>query len=104
MTRLILPLLAMACMGAAPPDPEDVRAPVPAGFFRLASSVRLPGKSPDWDYLAFDPLRSHLFIARRGAGLWVFDTLHQRWAGVSRSTRTVRPRCSTWRGWSGWPA
>ena len=78
MRRLILPILAVACMGAAPPDPEDVRAPIPAGFFRLASTVRLPGKSPDWDYLAYDQSRSHLFIARRGAGLWVFDTMHQR--------------------------
>ena len=78
MRRLILPLLALGGIAAAPPDPEDAKAPVPAGFYRLAHAVTLPGKSPDWDYLAWDGAREHLFIARRGAGLWVFDTRAQR--------------------------
>ena len=79
MRALLLPLLALGLIGAAPaPDPEDTKAPIPAGFYRLASAVKLPGKSPDWDYLAYDAARGHLFIARRGAGLWVFDTKAQR--------------------------
>ena len=78
MRRLIFAMLALACTGAAAPDPEDAKAPIPAGFYRLASSAALPGKAPEWDYLAYEPAREHLFIARRGAGLWVFDTRHQR--------------------------
>lgn len=79
MSRVILPLLALGLVAAAPPpDPEDARAPVPAGFYRLVHEAKLPGKAPDWDYLAYDPVRAHLFIARRGAGLFVFDTKGQR--------------------------
>ncbi|MDE2435209.1 MAG: hypothetical protein KGM49_03010 [Sphingomonadales bacterium] len=79
MRRALLPLLALATIAAAPaPDPEDARAPIPAGFYRLAAEVKLPGKAPDWDYLAHDAARGHLFVARRGAGLWVFDTRRQR--------------------------
>ncbi|WP_295636121.1 hypothetical protein [Novosphingobium sp.] len=51
---------------------------MPAGFFRLQAAVKLAGKAPDWDYLSYDAVRSHLFIARRDAGLWVFDTRKQR--------------------------
>ena len=92
MRRLVLTLLALACTGAAPPPPaqapapapapapdaEDAKAPIPPGFYRLSASTALPGKAPDWDYLAYDGPRAHLFIARRGAGLWVFDTRRQR--------------------------
>lgn len=56
----------------------EAKAPVPAGFYRLETAVTLAGKSPDWDYLSYDAARAHLFIARRGAGLWVFDTRRQR--------------------------
>ncbi|MEO6716305.1 MAG: hypothetical protein ABIM50_03535 [Novosphingobium sp.] len=62
-----LPGLARARLDAAP-----------AQFFRLQSAVNLPGKDPDWDYLAYDTQRGRLFIARRDAGLWVFDTRKQR--------------------------
>lgn len=68
-----------ALTAAAPaPDGEDKVASAPAGFYRLQSAVKLPGKSPDWDYLAYDAARHHLFIARRAAGLWVFDTASNR--------------------------
>jgi DNA-binding beta-propeller fold protein YncE len=80
MGRLLSAFLALGCVAAAPPpaDPEDARAPIPASFYRLAASARLPGKAPDWDYLALDSARGRLFIARRGAGLWVFDTHRNR--------------------------
>ena len=79
MGRLLSALLALGCVAAAPPpDPEDARAPIPASFYRLAASARLPGKAPDWDYLAYDETRGRLFVARRGAGLWVFDTRRNR--------------------------
>jgi hypothetical protein len=51
---------------------------IPAQFFRLQSAVKLPGADPDWDYLAYDRLHARLFIARRDAGLWVFDTRKQQ--------------------------
>jgi hypothetical protein len=53
-------------------------APDPAGFFRLQSAVKLAGKAPDWDYLAYDAARHHLFIARRDDGLWIYDTRARR--------------------------
>lgn len=62
-----LPGLALAQKGA-----------IPAQFFRLQSAVKLPGADPDWDYLAYDRQHRRLFIARRDAGLWVFDTRNQR--------------------------
>jgi hypothetical protein len=46
--RWLLPLMALGLIGAAPaPDPEDAKAPIPAGFYRLAAAVKLPGKAPD---------------------------------------------------------
>lgn len=68
-------LVGVALTGSA--NAEE-KAPVPAGFYRQVSAVKLPGKSPDWDYLSYDAARGHLFIARRGDGLWVFDTRRQR--------------------------
>ncbi|MEY2943649.1 MAG: hypothetical protein RLY97_1663 [Pseudomonadota bacterium] len=50
----------------------------PSQFFRLQSAIKLPGADPDWDYLAYDQIHAHLFIGRRDAGLWVFDTRKQR--------------------------
>ena len=44
-----------------------------AHFYRLEQSFPLKGASPGWDYLAFDPARSYLFIARRKDGVTVFD-------------------------------
>jgi hypothetical protein len=66
-------------LAAAPaPDDEDKVASIPTGFYRLQTAVKLPGARPDWDYLAYDGARHHLFIARRAAGLWVYDTLSKR--------------------------
>ena len=79
MRQILLPFLMLALSAASPtPDPEDARRPIPASFYRLAAAVPLPGKAPDWDYLAYDSAHEHLFIARRGAGLWVFDTRRQQ--------------------------
>lgn len=79
MRRLITALVAassLALVAAAPaPDDEDKVAAIPAGFYRLQSAVKLPGAHPDWDYLAYDAARHHLFVARRAAGLWVYDTV-----------------------------
>lgn len=78
----LLPVLAVLLSatvgGAADAEP---RASIPATFYKLKAEVALPGRSPDWDYLALDSKRQHLFIARRGAGLFVFDTARQRLIG-----------------------
>jgi DNA-binding beta-propeller fold protein YncE len=63
---------------AATPALAKEGGPIPARFFKLQSAVKLAGKAPDWDYLALDAARHHLFIARRGAGLWVYDTAANR--------------------------
>lgn len=71
---------ATALIGLALSGPirAEEKAPIPAGFFRLHAAVKLAGKAPDWDYLSYDAARGRLFIARRDAGLWVFDTRKQR--------------------------
>lgn len=67
LTSAGLPSLALASPAAVSPQ-----------YFRLQSAVVLPGPDPDWDYLAYDTSNDRLYIARRDAGLWVFDTRKQR--------------------------
>ena len=69
--RLMLTLVLLA---ASTSGLQAKKAGIPVSFYRLQSAVTLPGASPDWDYLAYDAPRHRLFIARRGAGLWAFDT------------------------------
>ncbi len=76
--RAIIAALLITLGVQASAAPADDQGRVPDGFFRLRSAVMLKGPAPDWDYLAFDGARQHLFIARRDAGLWVFDTGSQR--------------------------
>jgi hypothetical protein len=73
--RLILMLVLLV---ASTSGLEAKKAGIPGSFYRLQSAVTLPGASPDWDYLAYDVPRHRLFIARRGAGLWAFDTRAHR--------------------------
>ena len=61
-------LLAGLALAAAPRTGHAATA-----FYRLTSTVTLPGKSPAWDYLTLDPQRGYLFIGRRHAGVTVFD-------------------------------
>ena len=68
-------LTTLACFPGLAQLPKAANAPQ---FFRLQSAVTLPGDDPDWDYLAYDQARGHLFIARRDAGLWVVDTRQQK--------------------------
>ncbi|GAA0713783.1 YncE family protein [Dokdonella soli] len=42
-------------------------------FYRLESAVVLKGAAPDWDYVTLDPVRSYLYIGRRGDGVMVYD-------------------------------
>ena len=46
-----------------------------APLYRIESAVTLKGQaSPSWDYLAFDPSTSLLYISLRGDGALVYDT------------------------------
>jgi DNA-binding beta-propeller fold protein YncE len=48
-------------------------------FYRLESALTLKSPhEPDWDYLAFDPQRSYLFISRRDDGVLVYDVNAKR--------------------------
>lgn len=49
-----------------------------AQAYRLERATPLPGKSPGWDYLSFDPRRALLFLGRRAAGVTVFDVRRHR--------------------------
>ncbi len=42
-------------------------------FYRLQSAVSFPGPVVGWDYLALDPARGYLFMARRALGVTVYD-------------------------------
>lgn len=79
-------LFATAFAGA----PAAAKAPksVSDNFLRLRTATKLPGKAPEWDYLAYDPARALLLIGRRDEGLTVFDT----------RTRTVRTRIAQTEG------
>lgn len=68
-------LAVFACLPSVALAQKDA---APAQFFRLQSAVMMPGADPDWDYLAYDRMHARLFIARRDAGLWVFDTRKQQ--------------------------
>jgi len=82
--RFAHPLVALSACAAAvavvlwPRLALAQKDAIPAQFFRLQSAITLPGADPDWDYLAYDRQRARLFIARRDAGLWVFDTRRQK--------------------------
>lgn len=69
---------ALALLLIAPGSARTHEDAAETAFFRLQHAVKLPGNDPDWDYLAYDRTHRRLFIARRDAGLWVFDTARQR--------------------------
>ena len=80
-------LLATSILLAMLPTVSQAeKSTVPDNFYRLQSEVTLPGKSPDWDYLAFDAAHHRLFIGRRAAGLLAFDTHAQRLERVVTDT------------------
>jgi DNA-binding beta-propeller fold protein YncE len=54
-------ILAAPCLAQAAP------------FYRLESAASLAGAAPGWDYLAFEPARSYLYIGRRQDGVTVYD-------------------------------
>lgn len=73
----MLLLLALMSTAAALPSKSPPVTP-----FRLVDTVRLAGKAPEWDYLAWDATRARLFIGRRDAGLTVFDPALRRVAAT----------------------
>jgi DNA-binding beta-propeller fold protein YncE len=64
-------LLALALSSGAQAEQQE--------FYRLESALTLKSShEPDWDYLAFDPQRSYLFISRRDDGVLVYDVNARR--------------------------
>lgn len=101
MRRLTAALVAASSLtlaAAAPaPDDEDKVTSIPSGFYRLQIAAKLPGKHPDWDYLAYDGVHRRLFIARRAAGLWVYDTVTNRLTKYSwRRCGHTYPKTQSW--------
>ena len=47
-------------------------------FFQLKSATILPGKAPQYDYLAYDPRNRNLLMGRRDDGVFVYDTVSRR--------------------------
>lgn len=46
--------------------------------YRLEAVTALPSTNTGWDYLEFDPAKSHLYIAHRADGMQVFDVKTQK--------------------------
>ncbi|MGE8066510.1 YncE family protein [Pseudomonas sp. NPDC089569] len=69
-TWSLLFLLVSAMVNAAPaPD---------ARVYHREQQVTLPGSGDSWGFVALDPTRPYLFLARRENGLSVFDVSRQR--------------------------
>ena len=65
----LIALPAAFCLAAQPATAGAERE-----FYRLESALTLKSPNePDWDYLAFDAQRAHLFISRRDDGILVYD-------------------------------
>lgn len=73
MKTLKIAMLALAFSGAA------FAAPAPdARVYHREQQVSLPGSGHSWGFVALDPTRPYLFLARRENGLSVFDVEQQR--------------------------
>ena len=47
-------------------------------FFKLKSATVLPGKSPEYDYLTYEPTHKYLVMGRRDDGVFVYDTVARK--------------------------
>lgn len=68
--RRVALMVAGACAAAG--------AAQAAPGYKLESAVTLKGASPAWDYVTVDPARAYVFLARRGAGVTVYDAKARR--------------------------
>lgn len=68
-------MFASSAIGGA--NAPRARAPSDL-IYRLGRTTVLEGAHPHWDYLSFDSARGYLFIARREAGVTVFDVMRRR--------------------------
>jgi DNA-binding beta-propeller fold protein YncE len=56
-------------------------------FYRLESALTIESPNPpNWDYLAFDPVRSFVYIARREDGILIYDTHLKKVIGTLDNT------------------
>ncbi|QXI31637.1 hypothetical protein HU752_027585 [Pseudomonas vanderleydeniana] len=53
-------------------------APTDELLYHREQQVRLPGSGDSWGFVALDPTRPYLYLARRENGLGVFDVKRQR--------------------------
>ncbi|MBX3749930.1 MAG: YncE family protein [Opitutaceae bacterium] len=59
-----------------------------APFYQLESALTIKSDSvPNWDYLAVDPIRPSLYIARRDDGILVYNTDTKQVTGVLENTK-----------------
>lgn len=72
MRALILSALLAFCGVAQAAAPADER------LYHREQHVQLPGTGSSWGFIALDPTRPYLFLARRENGLSVFDVDKQR--------------------------
>ncbi|MEB0044323.1 MULTISPECIES: hypothetical protein [unclassified Pseudomonas] len=68
----LLLLTLSATVNAAVPDAPDAR------LYHREHQVTLPGTGDSWGFVALDPTRPYLMLARRENGLSVFDVEQQR--------------------------
>lgn len=72
MKALTLSVLLAFCGVAQTAAPADER------LYHREQQVQLPGSGSSWGFIALDPTRPYLFLARRENGLSVFDVDKQR--------------------------
>ncbi|NWA07667.1 hypothetical protein HX857_05235 [Pseudomonas gingeri] len=72
MKRLVSVLFALGLSAAALAAPQDAR------LYHREHQVTLPGSGDSWGFVALEPTRPYLFLARRENGLSVFDVAQQR--------------------------
>lgn len=72
MRALTLGVLLAFCGVAQAAAPADER------LYHREQQVQLPGSGSSWGFIALDPTRPYLFLARRENGLSVFDVDKQR--------------------------
>lgn len=59
-----------------------------APFYQLESTLTIKSESaPNWDYLAVDPIRPSLYIARRDDGILIYNTDTKQITGVLENTK-----------------
>ena len=74
-------VIALAALAVASPSAHAGQ------FYRLESTLMIESPNPpNWDYLAFDPTRAYVYIARREDGVLIYDTSAGKILGAIENT------------------